>query len=180
MLRSIPFRTTFGRHLALRFLLGTLLILPASAGAEHDLTCHPPDGPGPGPSVVTYTIVNAWPKSTGPALRLTAGITADGTARVLGAIRARDAAGTRLLKAARGGAQTACADTDGDGTAGLTRLAASFRDAKTGARVPVIITSTGDDIDATGVYAVNVRVGKRTMSGEVFVKLPPGQSLGRH
>jgi hypothetical protein len=128
---------------------------------------------------VTYSIVNAWPlKTVGLALRFAVKISVDGTARMHGAIRVRDDAGRHRL-VANGGAQTACADSDGDGTAGLVRLAAEFRDAKTGALVPMVLSPTEHDIDAGGTYAVSLRIGEETVTGEVFVKLP-GRVPGRH
>jgi hypothetical protein len=110
---------------------------------------------------------------SGPTLRLTVRIAADGAARLHGTIRTPARRGTRLLKAARGGAQAACADADGDGAAGLVRLTATFRDVKTGARVPVVLVAAARDIVADGRYAVVLRVGQRTTNGEVFVKLLP-------
>lgn len=95
-------------------------------------------------------------------VNLAATFDADGTTRVRGVIRIDDPERRQNL-VARGTGQSSCADSDGDGTGGLTRLAAEFRDARTKRPVQVVLRSPPtQDIDASGVYLATLTVGDST------------------
>jgi hypothetical protein len=115
----------------------------------------------------------AWPiKSDGSALRFTVRIRGDGTARVTGTIRLEDDKGRRILVAERGGANASCADTNGDGVAGLVRLEAVFRNAKAKRRVLVVLVPAGADIGASGVHDLILQVGEEApVTGTGFVRV---------
>jgi hypothetical protein len=111
------------------------------------------------------------------ARNLTVRFARDGTARLTGAIRfpaitPATAPYAPLLRALDTGAQAACADSDGDGRAGLTRLEGEFQVATTGARVPVILTPTEHDVDADGVYEVALQIDDVTLTGETRFRVP--------
>ena|SRR5215213_6485206 len=118
----------------------------------------------------------AWPtKQYGPqlnsALRLTLRI-ADGTAHVRGTIRLENDEGRRILVAERGDADASCADSNGDGVAGLVWLKAEFRDAKTKRRVDVVVVPTGGDLGVSGVHGLIVQVGEEApVTGTGFVRV---------
>jgi hypothetical protein len=155
-------------------LTGVLLLSPESLRAEHDGTCHPPSGWTGRFGLKTFSLdVDPF-----PLLRLRANVTRNGTAHVHGTIRTGDddADGRRLL-AARGGGEASCADADGDGRGGLTRLAADFRDGQDREPVHVIVqTLPGQDIDSSGVYSVLLHRGGITTKVVVQVHLRHGGS----
>lgn len=117
----------------------------------------------------------AWPnKVENSALRFTVRVGATGTARATGVIRLEDDAGRRILVAEPGGTQASCADTDGDGVAGLVRLSAGFRDVETGTRFDVVLVPTGPDIGVSGVYELILQVGAEApTTGTGFVRVQP-------
>jgi hypothetical protein len=75
---------------------------------------------------------------------------------------------------ARGGAQANCADADGDGSAGLARLEAGFRNVRSGRRIRLILEPTEHDVDVSGLYEFAVQLGEQrgTGIGRVRVKFP--------
>lgn len=141
------------RPLMLAFLIAALLLLPMGTTAKHH-----DDAIEPAMTVRDTTL---------PVdLRLQLAFAPDGTARVRGTIRQRGNA-MPLLEAARGDARTVFADADGDGTAGLVRLNADFRDVETGKRVRVVLAPTEHDIDASGDYAVELQIDESGMIGDI-------------
>ena len=111
------------------------------------------------------------------ALNLVVRIAPDGSARLSGAVRfpkitAATAPYAPVIIALNTGAQASCADSDGDGAAGLTRLETEFRVAATGDRVPVVLTPTKHDVDADGVYEVALQIGDAIVTGETRFRVP--------
>ena len=111
------------------------------------------------------------------ALNLTVRFARDGTARLSGAIRfpaitTATAPYAPLLAALNTGARAACADSDGDGTVGLTRLEGEFLVVATGDRVPVVLTPTEHDVDANGIYAVALQIDDVTLTGDTRFRVP--------
>jgi hypothetical protein len=115
-------------------------------------------------------------------LRLRGEIAPDGTAWISGAIRDRrhnrgDTSAALgpyipLLVAAKAVAELSSADADGDGALGIVRLAAEFRQ-RTGEPVPVVLTTLGDDAEATGRYLVAVQIGADTFTVDTKIRLVP-------
>ena len=116
-------------------------------------------------------------KNVSFTLNLAAKIAPDGTARLAGVIRlppepaAATAPSAPIIIAAGGAAEASCADLDGDGTGGLSRLAADFREIATGDRIPVVLVPIAHDVDANGVYAVTLQIGDETLTGNVRVRV---------
>lgn len=87
---------------------------------------------------------------------------ADGSAEVHGVIVLGDepAPGVAaVLVAEPVGGLARCADTDGDGTGGLVQVEATFRDVRAGTLVPVVITTSAEDLDARGPYELLMQIG---------------------
>lgn len=80
---------------------------------------------------------------------LVATVDDDGTVRGHGAVHIRDGTSNTVL-VADGSAGAACADTDGDGTAGLARLTFELRDIRAGARLTAEISPIVGDVDHQG------------------------------
>ena len=129
-----------------------------------------------------YASANAGIHSAQFHLRLT--IAADGTAEAQGVILLHDdpavvgsattgilAPYVPMLAIARQEVQATCADSDGDGTAGLERLEMTGHSVRSGDRVPVVLTATGEDIDDSGRYAIDLQIATETGSGEARVRL---------
>jgi hypothetical protein len=95
-------------------------------------------------------------------LRLFVLIDRDGNERAQGAALLRDGTANTYLVAEPQGASATCADADGDGTAGLTRLAVGLRDAQTGARSTAVISPLAGELDASGRYLGVIRVHNTT------------------
>ena len=111
-------------------------------------------------------------------LNLSVAAHAEGSADVRGTVVLRGDGPPTVLVAESTGATASCADTDGDGTGGLVRLTAPFRDARSGETVPVAIAAVGPDLDGRGTYALGVEVGGIGSVVEARVQVPPGRSLG--
>jgi hypothetical protein len=111
-------------------------------------------------------------------LDLSVAMHADGSADVRGMILLRGDGPPALLVADSAGATTSCAELDGDGAGGLVRLAAPFRDVRTGELVPVVIAAGDADLDASGVYALTVEIGGVRAMVEARVHVPPGRPSG--
>lgn len=104
-------------------------------------------------------------------LHLKAAFDMDGTAHVRGVIRPPGESAP-ILVATQSGAQGACADSDGDGTAGLVRLEADFRDAESRERFHIVLIPTEHDVDSSGVYRVDLKIGVETFTGDVRFRAP--------
>lgn len=98
-------------------------------------------------------------------LRLRVSIDRAGIASVRGVVREPGRTAPVLI-ATGDPAQAACADIDNDGAAGLTRLAAGFRE--TGTREPVrVVIEFLDDVDTSGIYQARVTIGESGMIGDI-------------
>ena len=84
---------------------------------------------------------------------LAAAVGDDGSARGHGAIHIRDEDSSTTL-VSDGSADATCADSDGDGTAGLVRLSFGLQDARTGEFSLGVVFPTRGDIDESGRYRV--------------------------
>ncbi len=103
-------------------------------------------------------------QSSDPTLHLKVIARPDGTARVAGWL-ATD--GQRLVAQAGEPAHASCADTDGDGVAGVSRLVAEFSPTgRTREHVLVTIAPIGTDIEEPGIYHLTVTVGRTTLTVE--------------
>jgi hypothetical protein len=79
---------------------------------------------------------------------------------VQGVVQVRAGSQPATLIAEPGGAQASCSDQGGNGEPGMTNLSFLARNARTGDRVPVALTtSETDDIDFGGDYVVALRIG---------------------
>jgi hypothetical protein len=119
-------------------------------------------------------------------LNLTAKIGGDGTARLTGVIRLPAEPATAasssapVIFTASGAAEASCADLDGDGTGGVSRLAADFREIATGDPISVVLIPIEHDVDANGAYAVTLRIGDETLTGDARVRVKfPWLARGR-
>jgi hypothetical protein len=69
-------------------------------------------------------------------------------------------------------AQAACADANGNGRSGLTRLAFASHDPRTGQRVPIVLAPRkGEEIDQSGAGFVAIEIGETVATAEVDVRL---------
>lgn len=96
--------------------------------------------------MLSYSLILFHPVATGSLVAI---VDDDGTARGHGAIHVRDGTSNTIL-VADGSADASCADTDGDGTAGLARMTFELRDIRTGARLTAEISPIAGDIDRQG------------------------------
>ena len=75
-----------------------------------------------------------------------------------------------------------CADTNGDGHAGLAELRISFRGERSGERVGAAIVPDAGDIGRTGRHAATITFERELGSFEIVldvdVKVPPGRPSG--
>ena len=163
------------RCFALALLIGVLISPPTPLGAAHDGTCHP--APAPAPPQNKLWVATVMPGAFPRQLLLRAAFEPDGSTRVFGVIHGADDARRQLLRV-RGAGQSSCADSDVDGTPGLTQLATDFQDIKTGERVRFVLTPTEHDIDASGVYRVTIQLGEETVTSDARVRVDRNQ-LGR-
>jgi hypothetical protein len=105
-------------------------------------------------------------------LHLVLTIASDG-AHVDGTIRLEEGSQTRRL-VAQGTGQASCADVDGDGIAGLTRLVAAFRDTATQTSHRIVLSPVGADIDASEKRDITLEIsGIRTFKGQAFIRVTP-------
>lgn len=112
--------------------------------------------------------------------RLGLAIAPDGSARVDGVVPFPSGHGFVLLAAQPGAARCACADADGDGRAGLTRVEFLARDPRSGELVPVALASLeGEDIARVGRYGLEVRVGDERATLAVVVTPRGGRGKRR-
>lgn len=115
----------------------------------------------------------------GPAvqgLHLVLRFGADGDATARGTVHVRDGTSNTVLIA--GAAQAACADTDGDGVAGITALELFGRHPLGGEELLVFFLG-GHELDARGEYPVGVRVGDvASQITLTFLPLPAGPPAG--
>jgi hypothetical protein len=78
---------------------------------------------------------------------------------------------SRILLVESGATTVACADTDGDGIAGLTEIEVAFGDVRSGEVVFASITPDAGEIDESGRHAVTLRINDESLSGEALVRL---------
>ena len=188
-----PFIRTF----TLALLSGALLV-PAHGSAVQNEPCFvPPESSGMIGDTRTVISGNATFASASAGisdarLRLDVTIAPDGSGEVHGEIQlhAEPTAGEQPTRGAveptvfvvRDVVQAVCADTDGDGTAGLVRLQVEIRpESQRGRQIfqrkfTRIVGGPLFDIDASGSYAVEVQIGDETGSGEVRVRLSQDRS----
>ena len=175
--------TTALRSLQLTLLTGALFLQPMPLYAAAEAPCLAALQPG---SVVAYGYL-ATPLNQGQtgvrnapiSLDLTVKFKPDGTALATGSIQSSTGAAITtatapyvpMLAVSKQIVDASCADLDGDGTAGLARLEADFRDIATGDRVPVVLTPVKHDVDDDGVYVVDVRIGDETLTGDTRFRL---------
>jgi hypothetical protein len=86
---------------------------------------------------------------------------------------------SRILLLESGATSAACADTDGDGVAGLTGVEVAFGDVRSGEVVFASIAPHAGEIDESGRHAVTLRIDDESLNGEALVRLfnqpdPPG------
>ena len=171
------------RSLQLALLIGAFVLLPMPRPAAAAAPCLAALQPG---SVVGY-VYQAMPLNQGPTgvrnepfvLDLAVKIKPDGTALATGSIQSSIGAAITtatapyapILAVSKQIVDAFCADLDGDGTAGLARLEADFQDVATGDRVPVVLTPVKHDVDDNGVYAVDVRIGDETLTGDTRFRI---------
>ena len=78
-----------------------------------------------------------------------------------------------VLDVAPGAARCACADADGNGAVGLTRIEVLAHDPRSGELAPVTLTPlAGQDIDRFGRHSIEIRVGEERAALTALV-LPP-------
>ena len=164
--------------------IATGLLVQAPACAEHDLTCHPSEPLEPRwPKSLEIGSLKAGddsvPREPGtpndPTLHLRGTVRPEGTARVAGFL-ATD--GQRLVARPGEPAHASCADTDGDGVAGLSRLVAAFSPINsTREHVLVAIAPIGGDVEQRGIYQLTVTIGGTTLRVEAEAAYgPAGQT----
>ena len=162
--------------LACAFLSGVALLAGSPALAQGESSC---SGLSPYNPIGIYLRV---PLNQGspPQLNLRLRVAPDATARIRGVIRIPDDAATpddlaigpnSTLIPVTSRLAPVCADADGDGTLGVVRVEANFLNRATGEIVPVVLTTPGQDIDASGTYLVVVDVGSDTITLETMVRV---------
>jgi hypothetical protein len=122
-----------------------------------------------GQEVWIFTTAGLSPSVAQPWLQIH-GVVEDpvGLATVHGVLQIGEGQTQTVLVAEGAGGTAACADTDGDGIAGLVALTVPFRDTRTGASVPVRITPSGaQDLDESGAYRLTVAFEERVVEIEV-------------
>jgi hypothetical protein len=139
------FRTKLAWRVALALLAGAVLLFPAAMAVHADDHPH---------RLRSYETTYAVP---GFRMHLDLTITSDGSVRADGTIRLGESSNVRTL-VAQGAGQANRADSDGDGVAGLVRLAAEFRDVGTDQRVGVVLVPIGPDIDTNGDHEVTLTI----------------------
>jgi hypothetical protein len=79
-----------------------------------------------------------------------------------------------VLVSASSNTHASCADTDGDGNAGVVSLGSDFRHPRTGEIVPVVFVPTTGDIDSPGIYDFAATIGNDTLvfSAKVNYRIP--------
>jgi hypothetical protein len=81
------------------------------------------------------------------------------------------------LEVSGGQAAVRCADANGNGQPGLVRIAASLADPQSGVPIPFSVeTLPGQELDASGRYAVRVQLGEERTTRELHVRLAPSRS----
>lgn len=121
-------------------------------------------------------------------LRLT--IAPDGSAQIDGAILVvsaldgpmplDDPGSTRRLVADGTDAQARCADADGDGHAGIIRIAADLEDAQSGETVRIVLeTEPTRDIDERGTYPLTLVIGDERWTLDARVTQAPARCRKR-
>jgi hypothetical protein len=122
----------------------------------------------------------AWVSGSG-GIRGHLQIGPDGTVRIKSTVRHRDATGATTLVAEPDSAEVTFADTNGNGTAGLTQIQFVARNPATSERVTVALTTTGaEDIDRNGSYIIVVRTGDTVTTVSVRVRLLPNRTRTRN
>lgn len=164
---SSPLHSWVPRRLILAVLALPLLVGQAPVAGQ--ATCLSPEGPGPGRPLLFDEAADPGPDGLAPRFQVK--FAADGTARVRGTIHLKADAERRVLEGEGGGAQVECSDLDGDGSAGLVRLEAEFRDVRADKRVRVVLEAQERDIAASGIYPVSVHIGGLDAQGDVEVRL---------
>jgi hypothetical protein len=90
-------------------------------------------------------------------------IDSNGNEEARGFIHIRDGRERTLLLAVPDGANATCADSDGDGVAGVTRIEATFRDVESGRRLLTVLTPRDGEADERGRHAAIMRIGDRSV-----------------
>jgi hypothetical protein len=74
--------------------------------------------------------------------------------------------GSTRLVAEPATTRSSCADTDGDGMAGIILLETVYRNVRSGEKVLVTITPVGTDIDQRDTYTLMVQIGDEVLTVE--------------
>ncbi len=115
---------------------------------------------------------NAWPSSVG--IHLVGVVDADGALNIYGTLTMNgtsvDDGTSNTVLIGEAPPRVSCADTDGDGVAGITALELVGRDPQSGEELLVFFLG-GRDLDERGDYSVWVRVGN--LASEITLALLP-------
>jgi hypothetical protein len=95
-----------------------------------------------------------------------------GNAQAHGTVHIPEGTAPQVLIAQPQGTRASCADTDGDGIAGLTSLELLVRNVRSGELVPVVVVPDRGEIDEPGWHAITVRISNRVIAGRARVSLP--------
>src|SRR5262245_46113480 len=175
----------WSRSLALAFLVRTLLLGAAPMTAQEARSCQFSETGMIG-DIRTVISGNAAEANLWLRVQLTANMAPDGTARIRGIIRVPDDPSqpglgpyTPLLAIAKNVVGVECDDTNGNDLAGLVRLATIFKNVKTGERVPVVLATTGPDLDTSGTYLFVLQIGNESLATDLDVRVMPLRPVRR-
>ena len=126
--------------------------------------------------MLSYSLILFHPAATGS---LVAVVDDEGETRGRGTVHIHDGTSNTIL-VADGSANASCADSDGDGTAGLARMTFALRDIRTGARLTAEISPIAGDIDHRGRVKVKFpdlggADAPLEVDGLVLVRSPGGE-----
>jgi hypothetical protein len=178
LLHDVP----FSRRASLALIAAVILRRPAATAAQTTGSCQAARD-----AVDDHPDFLWWPTSmTGSTaeltLRLLFRIDPDGTARVHGSIQHQADSGVGILVADADAALASCADRNGDGTIGLTRLQFDAREHRTDRHVPIVLSALeGENLGRSGSGIVTVQIGAEVPIA-IEVRLRPrhrGRTGGR-
>jgi hypothetical protein len=112
-------------------------------------------------------------RKPGLRARIVVRIDRDGEARTSGTARIQDGTSNTILVAEERPTEASCADVDGDGTGGLTRLTFVLRDIRSGEQSTATVVPDGGEADEVGRHpAPIVLAGPRsiTAAGTLRIK----------
>ncbi len=110
------------------------------------------------------------------ALDLVVAFGPDGTVETYGTIHVRDGTSNTVL-IAESAPQSSCADSDGDGTAGVAFLQVAALDPYTGERLLVVIVPAAGELDDRGSHDIRIEVGRHVIDTTIdVIPIPAGPS----